>query len=87
MICLSPSAVATRQIFNLSAGNYSVIVNDSSNCPTQLNISMSEPSVLELNAMIINESCEGYLDGEIQVSVWEGHQIIHTYGVMDQITQ
>ena len=60
------------QIFNLSAGNYSVIVNDSSNCPTQLNISISEPSFLELNAIIINESCEGYLDGEIEVSVFGG---------------
>ena len=31
------------QIFNLFPGNYSVIVNDDSNCPTQLNISITEP--------------------------------------------
>ena len=75
------------QIFNLFPGNYSVIVNDDSNCPTQLNISISEPSVLDLNAIIINESCEGYLDGEIQVSVFGGTPNYTFIWAMEQITQ
>ena len=59
----------SSQIINLGPGIYSVIVNDSSNCPTQLDFTISEPSELTMIHSIIDESCENYSDGEIEVLV------------------
>ena len=53
------------QINNLSPGNYSVIVNDDSNCPTQLNLTVTEPPVLDFTFTTLDESCENYSDGEV----------------------
>ena len=63
---------SNSQIFNLTGGTYSVIVNDVSNCPTQLNVLIQEPNILSLNGVVSDESCENYQDGEIQVSVSGG---------------
>ena len=79
---------SNSQIFNLAGGVYSVIVNDASNCPTQLNVSIQEPNFLSLNGVVSDESCENYQDGEIQVSVsggTPGYSYVWNNGVTDSI--
>ena len=63
---------SSSQVLNLPAGVYSVVVNDNSNCPTQLTLPIIEPSPLSINSMISNESCEGVLDGSIEVFISGG---------------
>ena len=79
---------SNSQIFNLTGGTYSLLVNDVSNCPTQVNISIMEPSILTLNSITTDESCEGYQDGEIQVSVSGGipnYNYVWSNGVTNSI--
>ena len=62
----------SNQLLNLESGNYSVVVNDETNCPTQINLSISDPSTLSFTSILTDESCEGYQDGQIEISVSGG---------------
>ncbi|MBT6808128.1 MAG: hypothetical protein HOA52_01400, partial [Flavobacteriales bacterium] len=62
----------SNQLLNLESGNYSVVVNDETNCPTQINLSISDPSSLSFTSILTDESCEGYQDGQIEISVSGG---------------
>ncbi len=62
----------SNQILNLESGNYSAIVNDETNCPTQINLSISDPSTLSFTSILTDESCEGYQDGQIEIFVSGG---------------
>ena len=76
------------QIFNLEEGLYTVVVNDTSNCPEQLNISITEPLYLFTSAIISDESCEGYSDGVIETSVsggTPGYTYVWSNGTNDSI--
>ena len=60
---------SNSQILNLENGLYSVVINDNSNCPTQLNLNIYEPLVLSSTSIKYNESCDGYQDGSVEVLV------------------
>ena len=60
---------SNSQIFNLENGLYSVVINDNSNCPTQLDLNIYEPLVLSSTSLKYNESCNGYQDGSIEIFV------------------
>ncbi|MGY8988751.1 MAG: PKD domain-containing protein [Flavobacteriales bacterium] len=62
----------SNQILNLESGNYTAIVNDETNCPTQINLNISEPQILSFLSILTDESCEGYQDGQIDISVSGG---------------
>ncbi|MDC0201852.1 gliding motility-associated C-terminal domain-containing protein, partial [Flavobacteriales bacterium] len=62
----------SNQILNLESGNYSAIVNDETNCPTQINLSILDPSILSFTSILTDESCEGYQDGQIEIFVSGG---------------
>lgn len=57
---------------NLAAGIYSVIATDAINCSATASITISEPPVLVANAVGISPSCNGFLDGSVQVGVLGG---------------
>ena len=64
----------SNYIDSLTPGNYSVLVNDSSNCPIQLLYSINEPSNISVSSIVVDESCEGYSDGSIVVTATGGVQ-------------
>ena len=68
----NPFNSSSSSILNLEDGNYSVIVNDQTNCPNIINLSISEPPPLSLTSILSNESCDGYQDGEIEIVVTGG---------------
>lgn len=58
---------------NLYAGIYSVVVTDSLNCSDTLNVTISQPSLLNVYINSIQDiSCNGYNDGSITVGVSGG---------------
>jgi hypothetical protein len=48
---------------NLAPGNYTVNVLDANNCPAELNVSISEPAVLDANATATPETSAGANNG------------------------
>ena len=65
-------AVITEDRTNISAGNYSVVVNDLNSCTATLAVIISEPAVLTAVEMHSNASCLGYTDGVILITVSGG---------------
>ncbi len=58
---------------NLCAGNYTVTVIDSNGCTAQNNALITEPDLLEITTIAVNDvQCNGFVDGSIQVSVTGG---------------
>ena len=57
----------SQLINNLSAGAYSVIVEDDNLCQHTVFFDITEPSPLNLNESIINPSCFGYNNGMVTV--------------------
>ncbi len=53
----------TAAVSNLAAGLYTVNITDANNCPALLNISISEPALLDANATSTSESALGANDG------------------------
>ncbi|NVN94217.1 MAG: gliding motility-associated C-terminal domain-containing protein [Bacteroidetes bacterium] len=51
--------------YNLSANNYQVIVKDSNNCDTTLQLTLNQPLVLNVQSQTISQSCKNYCDGFI----------------------
>ena len=57
----------------LSAGNYSVVVSDTNNCPSiSSNFNVLEPSDINDNATVTNISCHNFNDASINLSVTGG---------------
>ena len=54
---------STLQIFNLSAGTYSVTVTDGNGCSTEADIEVFEPLAIDPNITTTNESSNGAGDG------------------------
>ncbi|MCX6200292.1 MAG: gliding motility-associated C-terminal domain-containing protein [Bacteroidetes bacterium] len=71
-IYLWNDAVITEDRTNISAGNYSVVVNDLNSCTATLSIVISEPAVLTAVEMHSNASCLGYTDAVILITVSGG---------------
>jgi len=52
---------------NVTAGNYSVTVNDNNGCSSQLNTPISEPAILVLNISGTDANCNGESSGDAAV--------------------
>lgn len=76
------------QVFNLTSGMYSVVVNDTFNCPKQLNFSITSPNPLYISTSVTDESCETYSDGSIEVYVSGGtpnYSFVWSNGITDSV--
>lgn len=59
-------------IENLPSGDYTVTITDSLNCIYSSSYSLATTSFISVNPTIVNESCSGLEDGELQLEVLEG---------------
>ena len=59
--------------FNVSAGNYSIMVRDLNNCISTRNITMTEPAVLAAFSGNSNATCDGGNNGRITVIATGGN--------------
>ncbi len=57
----------TSNVFSTSAGMHLVQVTDANGCQKQESILVPEPSPLGFSIKLDSPSCEGYMDGQIQV--------------------
>ena len=64
----------TNRIENLAAGSYSVQITDSKGCQSNQTITVTEPDVIQDNAVLINVSCFGQGDGSIQLNPTGGSE-------------
>jgi gliding motility-associated-like protein len=62
----------TAQINNLSAGIYTVTVNDANNCTTVSTVALTEPTEMTLGFTVNDLDCFGQNDGAIQVQASGG---------------
>ncbi|MGB0861967.1 MAG: gliding motility-associated C-terminal domain-containing protein [Saprospiraceae bacterium] len=66
---------ATEDPTNLTAGTYNVTVTDANNCTETTNITLTEPTAINLSAVVtsnyngVNVSCIGALDGSADLTV------------------
>ena len=65
-------AGTTEDRTNISAANYSVVVNDLNSCTAGLSVLITEPALLSAVEMHSNASCLGYTDGAILITVAGG---------------
>jgi len=64
------TGATSKDLLNLSSGNYSVKVTDASGCVVDKQVDISTLSVLELNLIkSTNVSCAGNADGQIELGV------------------
>lgn len=68
----SPGGQTTSSLTGLCAGNYSVLVTDANGCTQNVNITVSEPSAITLNTVVVHISCNGQTDGSIDLVVSGG---------------
>ncbi len=66
------NGLSTRDVFNLTAGNYSVTVRDANSCEVVRNFTVTQPAPLVATAAITNASCFGLSDGAIDITVAGG---------------
>jgi len=59
----------SEDIAGLIAGTYSVIVSDAANCPDTLDVIVAEPGIINGTATITNVTCNGNMNGSIDLSV------------------
>jgi hypothetical protein len=62
----------SQTIDNLSAGNYSVIVNDATLCNSTATVTISKSAAITLNTTKTNISCNGGNNGSINLTVTNG---------------
>ncbi len=58
---------------NLASGNYSVTVEDVSNCSANASTTITAPDAIVVAASIVNESCAGFSDGNISLQITGGN--------------
>ncbi len=71
MISGSGSFVGTTAS-NLAAGNYSFIITTANACDDTLDVTISEPQTIVLNATATDLSCGGTCDGSVTVNITSG---------------
>jgi len=80
---------STEDIFNLIAGNYSVVVVDANGCESYANINLTEPSPLEMatgmtpnrdgkNDYFVIKGIEAYPDNEVMIFNRWGNKVFNT---------
>ncbi len=62
----------SEDIFGLTANAYTVTVSDANNCPTTSSYVVNEPGLINGAGIITNVTCNGYLDGNIDLTVTGG---------------
>ncbi|MDG5799006.1 gliding motility-associated C-terminal domain-containing protein [Marinilabiliaceae bacterium ANBcel2] len=62
----------SKDVQNLKAGNYEVIVTDYNECTTSKNIEVNQPNPIEASFDMTNVLCKNYANGEIEVTVTGG---------------
>jgi gliding motility-associated-like protein len=62
----------TAGIFNLTAGNYSVIVTDANNCSSSAAVVVNQPSPLQPNDVTASVSCNGSTNGTAALTAQGG---------------
>jgi hypothetical protein len=62
----------SEDIFGLIAGTYTVTVSDAANCPATITYVVAEPGNIIGAGFITNVTCNGYLDGSIDLTVSGG---------------
>lgn len=65
------NGATTQDINNVSAGNYSVTVTDSSNCSIEALITINNQSSISITEDVTNASCSG-VDGGIDITITGG---------------
>ena len=63
----------TQSINNLSAGSYSVIVEDANLCQHTVYFDVTEPDQITLTTSIVNPTCFGYTNGTALVTPYGGN--------------
>lgn len=67
------NAGSAQDLLNVSAGNYTLLVTDGLGCSASANASVSSPTALSINLdNLENVSCNGLVDGSINVSIAGG---------------
>ncbi len=64
--------VTTQNRSSLSAGNYSVTVDDNNGCTITASVSLTEPSAISITESSTNVSCNGLSDGTITLNITGG---------------
>lgn len=60
-------------IFNVPAGNYTVSVKDANGCISTQQVTITEPATLQASSVNTNATCDGGLDGVINVTANGGN--------------
>ena len=58
-----------QDIFNISAGNYTVVVTDANSCVATMTFTVTQPTAIVISGVITHVTCNGGSDGAIDVSV------------------
>jgi gliding motility-associated-like protein len=75
----------TRDVFGLIPGNYSVIIEDAHNCTVSKSFTITMPDALQLTASTTNLSCNGTMNGAIDLTI-TGGTAPYTFGWGDGAT-
>ena len=62
----------SEDVFGIVANTYNVTVSDAANCPTTTSYVVTEPGNIIGSGLITNVTCNGYLDGSIDLTVSGG---------------
>ena len=76
-----PSTTTTQDINGLSAGAYTVTVTDNNGCTATTSVTLTQPAPLSLALSLTNISCNGGLDGAIDLTISRVQRPTHTFGV------
>jgi gliding motility-associated-like protein len=69
-----------NNIFNVAAGNYTIIIRDANNCTKSQIANVTEPAVITASSVNNNASCDGGNDGMITVNA-AGGNAGYTYSI------
>ncbi|MFM7016870.1 MAG: gliding motility-associated C-terminal domain-containing protein [Bacteroidota bacterium] len=62
----------SKNLQNVIAGNYSVVVTDDNGCTTSESYTINQPTSLNLSGVVTDDLCNGSSDGSINISVTGG---------------
>ncbi len=71
------NGAATEDICNITAGSYTLTVTDASNCTANLQVTLTQPSALNLNISATDATCFGSANGCISLSLSGGTPAYH----------
>jgi len=69
---LNQELLNTRSIFNLTPGTYTIRVINDVGCSVTQNIVISQPSKINYNYIIVNPTCYGYTNGNVEIQATGG---------------